>query len=133
MILEWFLVVSGRFFFEQGTWDSLLPQHTLLSPSSHLEYTARLFFLFLRSHVALSLSFSHSQTLVLIKPRGLTFSPRYLECCTKSILRPCQPGNKPRLFPFWDFSTLVLLAVRNKLKFGFPAAQHRSYSCPCVL
>lgn len=76
----------------------------------------------------LSFSFSHSQTtLVLIKPRGLTFSPRYLECCTKSILRPCQPGNKPQLFPFWDFSTLVLLEVRNKLKLGFLAAQHCSY------
>lgn len=93
----------------------------------------RLFLLLLRSHVALSLSFSHSQTTpVLIKPRGLTFSPRYLECYTKSILRPCQAGNKPRLFPFWDFSTLVLLAVRNKLKLGFPAAQHSSYSCSFV-
>lgn len=77
--------------------------------------------------------FSHSQTtLVLIKPRGLTFSPRYLECCTKSILRPCQPGNKPQVFPFWDFSTLVLLALRNKLKFGFLAAQHSSCSCSFV-
>lgn len=76
---------------------------------------------------------SHSQTtLVLIKPRGLTFSPRYLECCTKSILRPCQPGNKPQLFPFWDFSTLVLLALRNKLKFEFLAAQHSSCSCSFV-
>lgn len=88
LIFEWLLVVLGRFSFEPGTWDSLLPQDTLLSPPSHQEYTACLFLLFLRSHVDLSLSFSHSQTtLVLIKPRGLTFSPRYLGCCTKSIFR----------------------------------------------
>lgn len=85
--------------------------------------------LLLRSPDALSLAFSHSQTtLVLIKPGGLTFSPRYLECCTESILRPCQAGNKPLLFPFWDFF-LPLFCKQgewNKLKLAFPAAQYSS-------
>lgn len=120
-------------FLEQGFWDSLLPWGLSCPFCPTRSTRLRLFLLLLRSHVAVSLSFSHSQTTpVLIKPRGLTFSPRYLECCTKSIVRPCQAGNKPRLFPFWDFSTLVLLAVRNKLKLGFPAAQHSSYSCAFV-
>lgn len=102
-------------------------------PSCPTRSTGLRLFLLLTFHVALSLSSSHSPTTpVLIKPGGLTFSPRCLECCTKSILRPCQAGKKPRLFSFWDFSTLVLLAVRNKLKLGFPAAQHSSYSCSFV-
>lgn len=112
--------VSGIQYYHGGLSCPLCPSRSIW---------LRLFLLLLRSQVALSLSFSHSQTTpVLIKPRGLTFSPRYLECCTQSILRPCQAGNKPWLFPFWDFSTLVLFTVRNKLKLGFSAAQPSSYS-----
>lgn len=78
----------------------------------------------------LSPSFSHSQTtVILIKPRGLTFSPRYLAGCTKSILRPCQPRNKPRLFPIWDFPALVFLAVRSKLNLHF----HKHRMSPPIL
>lgn len=100
-----------------------------LSPLLHQQSTACVFRLLLWSPAALSLAFSHSQTtLVLIKPRGLTFSPRYLECCTKSILRPCQLGNKTLLFPFWDFF-LPLFCKQgeyNKLNLAFPPAQQSS-------
>lgn len=121
MILEWLLVVSGRLL------SRVSGIHYYRQSLSYPTRSAHPVCSFL-DPMLLSFSFSHSQTtLVLIKPRGLTFSPKYLECCTKSILRPCQPGNKPQLFPFWDFSTLVLLEVRNKLKLGFLAAQHCSY------
>lgn len=117
MFLEWLLVISkihllsglsGTHYYQEGLSFPLCPTRST---------EPRLFLLLLRSHVAVSLSFSHSQTtLVLIKPRGLTFSPRYLECCTKSILRPCQPGNKTWLFPFWDFSTLVFVHSKKQTK-----------------
>lgn len=117
MFLEWLLVVSkshllsgvsGIHYYQEG-----LSYPLCLTRSTE----PRLLLLLLRPCVAFSLPFSHSQTtLVLIKPRGLTFSPRYLECCTKSILRLCQPGNKTWLFPFWDFSTLVFVHSKKQTK-----------------
>ena len=128
MFLEWLLVVSkihhlsrvsGTHYYQEGLSYPLCPTRST---------EPRLFLLLLRSHVAFSLSFSHSQTtLVLIKPRGLTFSPRYLECCTKSILRPCQPGNKTWLFHFGISLPLFLFTVRSKLKCGLPTALRSFY------